>query len=85
MEKVIFRSTLQPLTEQKLIARISPSINMHMLKHGGIASSGHCITFPQNINEPAQIFPRFPKEIQLIRVGKQGKNDTCKDFNDRRY
>ena len=36
--------------EQQLIARISPSINVHMLKHEGTASSGQCVTFPQNVN-----------------------------------
>ena len=41
------------IIEQQLISRISPCINVHMLKHGGIASSGHCVTFPQEINEPA--------------------------------
>ena len=71
--------------EQQLIARISPCINVHMLKHGGIASSGHCVTFLQNVNEPSQIFPRLPKEIEMIRIRKQGKNDSCKDFNVRRY
>ena len=34
-----------------------------MLKHGGIASAGHCVTFPQEVNEPAKIFPRLPSEI----------------------
>lgn len=55
-----------------------------MLNHGGIASSGHCVTFPQEINEPANIFPRLPQEIQIIKVKKQGKNDTCREFRVRR-
>ena len=70
--------------EQQLICKISPAINVHMLKHGGIGSSGHCVTFPQAIDEPAQIFPRLPAEISLIRVRKQGKNDTTKAFTVRR-
>ena len=37
------------------------------------ARGRHCVTFPQNVNEPAQIFPRMSKELQIIRVGKQGK------------
>ena len=49
--------------EQQLISRISSCMNIHMLKHGGIASSGHRVTFPQEINEPAKIFPRLLKEI----------------------
>ena len=69
---------------EQLICRISPCINVHLLKHGVIGSSGHCVTFPQDINQPAQIFPRLPKEISIIRVGKQGKNDTSKEFRVRR-
>ena len=71
--------------EQQLISRISPCINVHMLKHGGIAASGHCVTFPQEINEPAQIFPRLPSELSIIKVRKQGRNDTSKDFKIRRF
>ncbi|KAK3104656.1 hypothetical protein FSP39_007268 [Pinctada imbricata] len=73
------------IIEQQLICRISPCINVHLLKHGGIGSSGHCVTFPQDINEPAQIFPRLPKEINIIKVCRQGKNNTSKTFRVRRY
>jgi hypothetical protein len=31
--------------EQQLISRITPCINVHLLNHGGIGSSGHCVTF----------------------------------------
>ena len=48
------------LVEQQLISPISPAIQVHMLKKGGIASSGHCVAFPQNVNEPAQILPTLP-------------------------
>ena len=73
------------ITEQQLICRISPAINVHLLKHGGIAAKGHCVTFPQEINEPAKIFPRLPAEINVVRVRKQGSNDSSKDFTVRRY
>ena len=72
------------IIEQQLICRISPCINIHMLKHGGIASAGHCVTFPQEVNEPAKIFPRLPSEINIVRVRKLGKNDTSKDYSVRR-
>ena len=49
--------------EQQLISRISPCINVHLLNHGGIGSNGHCVTFPQEVNEPTICFPRLPKEI----------------------
>ena len=56
-----------------------------MLNHGGIGSSGHCVTFSQEVNEPLNIFPRLPKEIEVLKVRKQGQNDTSKDFVARRY
>ena len=73
------------VVEKQLICRIAPAIHVHMLKHGGIASSGHCVTFPQEVNEPAQILPRLPEEINVVKVRKQGKNDTSKEFRVRRY
>lgn len=73
------------ITEQQLICRIAPAIHVHMLKHGGIAASGHCVTFPQSINEPSQFLPKRPHEINIIKVIKPGKNDSSKDFRVRRY
>ena len=77
---------LQNLTliEQQLISRLAPVINIHMLKHGGIAANGHCVTFPQDVNEPSQILPLLPKDIKIIRVRRKGSNETSKDFNVRR-
>lgn len=74
------------IVEQQLISRISPAINIHMLKHGGIASSGHCVTFPQQINEPATDLPKLPSEINIIlKVKRKGKNDSSKEYRVRRY
>ena len=73
------------VVEQQLICSLSPNINIHMLKHGGIGSSGHCITFPQEINEPCKIFPKLPTDINIIRIRKQGRNDTSKEFRVRRF
>ena len=60
--------------EQQLISRISPAVQVHMLKHGGIAASGYCVAFPQNINEPTQILSNLLQQIIHVRI--QGKNDT---------
>ena len=73
------------IVEQQLISKISPCINVHMLKHGGVASSGHCVTFPQEINQPAHIFSRLPPEIEILKVRKKGRNDTSTDFRVRRH
>ena len=66
------------VVEQQLIF----SFHVHMLKHGGIASSGHGVTFHQGINEPAQI---LPPEINIVKVRRQGKNETSKDFHAQRH
>ena len=71
--------------EQMLIARLAPTVHVHILKHGGIASKGHCIAFPQAVQEPATILPRLPAEVDIIRVRRQGRDDTHKDFRVRRY
>lgn len=66
------------IVEKQIICHYAtaPCINVLLLKHGGIGSSGHCVTFPQEVNEPAQIFLRLPSEIHILNVYKQGKNET---------
>lgn len=44
---------------------------MHLLNHGGIESNGHCVTFQQEVNEPAKKMPCLPAEIKIIKVQKQ--------------
>ena len=55
------------IIEQQLISRISPCINVHLLNYGGIASNGHCVTFPQEINEPAIFFLDCQKRSKLLK------------------
>ena len=71
--------------EQMLIARLASTVHVHMLRYGGIASKGHCIAFPQAVQEPATIIPRLPAEVDIIRVRRQARDDTHKDFRVRRY
>ena len=66
--------------EQMLIARLAPTVHVHLLKHGGIASKGHCIAFPQAVQELATILPWLPAEVHIKCVRRQGKDDTHKDF-----
>ena len=73
------------IVEQQLICRLSPAIHVHMLVHGGVAANGHCVTFPQHVNEPAKILPKLPSDIDVIRVTRQGKNNKSKDFRCRRF
>ena len=65
--------------EQMLIARLAPTVHVHVLKHGGTAWKGHCIAFPQAAQEPATVPPRLPAEVDIIRVRRQGRVDTKKN------
>ncbi len=68
------------VVEQQLMCRLSPCINVHMLSHGGVGSSGHCVSFSQEVDEPAQIFPLLPEEINVIKMRKKRRNNTSKEF-----
>ena len=73
-----------PGAEQMLIARLAPTVHVHLLKHGGIASKGHCIAFPRAVQELATILPWLPAEVDIICVRRQEKDDTHKNFRVRR-
>ena len=51
-----------------------------MLKHGGIGSSGQCVTFPKEINEPCKILQKLPTVINIIWILKQGRKDKSNEF-----
>ena len=87
MDLDIVPNELKDLTnvEEQLICQISPCIRIHMLNHRGEGSTGHCITFPQDVNEPSRIFARLPSEIKMIEVRMQGQQDTSKEFLVCRY
>ncbi|CAH3177673.1 unnamed protein product, partial [Porites lobata] len=65
--------------EQMLIARLAPTVHVHLLKHGGIASKGHCIAFPQAVQEPATILPRLPAEVDIICDNNPAYGDVVID------
>ena len=68
--------------EQMLIARLAPTVHVHLLKHGRIASKGHCIAFPQAVQEPATILPCLPAEVdredkeKMILIKNSGLDGT---------
>ncbi|VDI81681.1 Hypothetical predicted protein [Mytilus galloprovincialis] len=57
------------VVEEQLISRISPCINIHMLKHGGIAANGHCVAFPQeaakSTNSPYMVKKNNPANSDI--------------------
>ena len=51
--------------EQMLIARLAPTVHVHLLKHGGIASKGHCIAFPQAVQDRNRSFRTLSQQQSL--------------------
>ena len=70
--------------EEMLIARILPKIRVYVKPYGQRAYSGHCINFAQNVSEIARLLPYFPKDLPIVIVRINGKDNTFKDVNVRR-
>ena len=77
---------LQGLTqiEEMLIARAFPVISVYTKPGGQRAYKGHCINFPQDIQELADTLPRYPKELPIIVITVEGKDNATKDLIVRR-
>ena len=56
------------LAEELLIARLSVTVAIHLLSHGGVASTGHVATFPKPVESMAAVLPRVPSDVAIIRV-----------------
>ena len=78
---------LQGLTqiEEMLIAHAFPVISVYTKPGGQRAYKGHCINFPQDIQELADTLPRYPKELPIMVITVKGKDNTSKDLIVRRY
>ena len=73
---------LQGLTqiEEMLIARAFPFISVYTKPGGQRAYKDHCINFHQDIQELADTLPRYPKELPIIVIAAEGKNNTSTDL-----
>lgn len=63
-----------------LIARAFPVISIYIKPGGQRAYKGHCINFPQDIQDLADTLPKYPKELPIIVIIAEGKNNTSKDL-----
>ncbi len=63
-------------TEERLISRAFPVIHVYIKEGGQRGYSGHCINFPQNVSELANVLPRCPKELALIVVRHSGNTKS---------
>lgn len=69
---------LQELTqvEEMLIACAIPIMRVYVKPGGQRGYSGHCINLPQQISELAEALPRYTKDIPLILVTMNGKDNN---------
>ena len=78
---------LQDLTqfEEMLIARAFPVMHVYTKPRGGQrAYKGHVITFPQDVQQLADVLPQCPKDLPVIIFTVNGKDNCSKDFIVRR-
>ena len=66
--------------EEMLIARVFPVMSVYTKPGGQRAYRGHCINFPQEVQQLFYTLPRQPKELPVIIVTVDGKNDMSKDL-----
>lgn len=70
--------------EEMLIARVVPVMSVYTKPGGQRAYRGHCINFPEEVQQLFYTLPRQPKELPVIIVTVDGKNDMSKDLIVRR-
>ena len=70
--------------EEMLIAHALPIMQVYIKPGGQRGYSGHCINFPQHVQELATSLPRYPKQLSLIVTKMKGKDNTFKDVTVRR-
>ena len=63
-----------------LIARVFPVMSVYTNPGWQRAYRGHCINFPQEVQQLFYTLPRQPKELPVIIVTVDGKNDMSKDL-----
>ena len=83
MDPMSVPEELSEMSDAEQIAGLAPTVHLHMLKHGGIASRGHCIAFPQAVQEPATILPCLPAEVD-IQPRSQGLSSSLPLERERR-
>lgn len=73
---------LQNLTqiEELLIARVFPVISVFTKPGGQRAYRGHCINFPQEVQQLFYALPRYPKELPVIIVAVDGRDNVSRDL-----
>ena len=66
------------LAEKLLIARLSVTVAIHRLAHGGVSSTGRVATFPKPVGPMAAVLPRLPSELTIVRVRRGASSGDAK-------
>lgn len=65
--------------EEMLIARALPVMRVYIEPGVQRGYSGHCINLPQNVTKLATSLPRYSKDLAVIIVKVEGRDNTFKD------
>ena len=73
---------LQNLTqiEEMLIARVFPVISVYTKPRGQRGYRGCCINFPQEVQQIFYTLPRYPKELPVIIVAVDVRDNVSRDL-----
>ena len=66
------------LAEKLLIARLSVTVAIHRLAHGGVASAGRVATFPKPVGPMAEVLPRLPSDVTIARARRGATSGDAK-------
>ena len=69
------------IAEKLLIARLSATVTIQHLSHGGVASTGYVATFPKPVEPMAAVLPRLPSDVAIIRVRRGAAASADKKQN----
>ena len=67
-----------------LISAVMPFMSIYRLPHGQYGYRGHVINMPQDITTFAGSLPRYPSELDVIFVRKEGSQNSHRDFRVRK-
>ena len=66
-----------------LISKITVCMNVHILRHGMLASKGHSVSLPQRMTIACNL-PKLPSDIGIVVVRKKGSNTKSKEYTVKR-
>ena len=69
------------LAEKLPIARLSVTVTIRRLSHGGVASAGRVSTFSKPVDPMAAVPPKLPADVTIIRAWRGAAASSAKNQN----